>query len=253
FFAHETNFLNWDPYQDFPNIAPPFPAFWMEYHTPPKLRFKGQLNVVHEDARPRVGLLCQSKPTDGVDKPYEWEMRIMCFLSYKYFEHPVLPYWVRIAITPEGTVYPDAFHNGFSFHVAPVTGSEFAKQHTPFMYPGLLAISFLHCKNVEIVSKGGPKSPSKKRVRTPQTKHYTLHIEPMKKVLRSEGRIETTGIRQALHICRGHFKDYSKGKGLFGQHQGLYWWESHVRGSEKEGKIEKSYAVHPPKQENDDE
>ena len=71
----------------------------------------------------------------------------------------------------------------------------------------------------------------------------TLEIEPMKRILRTEGQSEKTGLRQALHICRGHFKDYSKGGGLFGKYKGLYWWESQVRGSVSEGTIVKDYSV----------
>jgi len=70
-----------------------------------------------------------------------------------------------------------------------------------------------------------------------------LEIEPMKKVLKSEGNIDEVGLQRALHICRGHFKDYSNGKGLFGKHKGLYWWDSTVRGTESEGKIIKDYNI----------
>lgn len=51
----------------------------------------------------------------------------------------------------------------------------------------------------------------------------------------------------AMHTCRGHFADYRKGKGLFGKLKGLYWINSHVRGSEEHGVVEKDYAVAAPK------
>jgi len=114
------------------------------------------------------------------------------------------------------------------------------------------SISFMHCKNV-IATEHNPKDiKHKKPIRdskghlkkkTPQTKYYTLDIEPMKKILKSEGNIDEVGLQRALHICRGHFKDYSKGNGLFGKYKGLYWWDSTVRGNEESGKIEKDYNI----------
>ena len=76
----------------------------------------------------------------------------------------------------------------------------------------------------------------------------TLEIEPMKRALKHEGQSETAGLKKALHICRGHFKDYSK-HGLFGKYKGLYWWDSHVRGSTEEGVVVKDYAVKPKREE----
>jgi hypothetical protein len=56
-------------------------------------------------------------------------------------------------------------------------------------------------------------------------KYHTIEIEPMKKVLRHEGRIETEGLKRALHICRGHFAHYPETEpGLFGKGiQGDFW------------------------------
>lgn len=117
------------------------------------------------------------------------------------------------------------------------------------VYPALLAISFMHCKNVTLkkqaIPKGLVKKAQKKHGYTP-VRYHVLDIEPMKKVLRYEGNAEKTGLKMALHICRGHFKDYSKGSGLFGKYQGLYWWDSHVRGSIEEGVVVKDYNVNPP-------
>ena len=65
----------------------------------------------------------------------------------------------------------------------------------------------------------------------------------MKKVLKTEGGIDEVGLQRALHICRGHFKDYRDGKGLFGKHKGLYWWDSTVKGNANNGEIKKDYAL----------
>ena len=65
----------------------------------------------------------------------------------------------------------------------------------------------------------------------------------MKQILRTEGQSQSTGIKQGLHICRGHFKDYTRGRGLFGRFKGLYWWDSQVRGTAEKGIVVKDYRV----------
>lgn len=68
----------------------------------------------------------------------------------------------------------------------------------------------------------------------------------MKKVLASEGGAESTGIKRALHIARGHFSDYREGRGLFGKHHGIYWWDPQLRGSVSEGYAPKDYIIDAP-------
>lgn len=115
--------------------------------------------------------------------------------------------------------------------------------------PALLAISFMHCKNV--VQKVQPpaefeiKRAQKKGYPTPIT-YRVLEIEPMKQVLRTEGKSEQVGLQRALHICRGHFKTYAD-KPLFGRVKGTFWWPSTVRGSLSHGAVIKDYAVQAPK------
>lgn len=113
------------------------------------------------------------------------------------------------------------------------------------LFPFALAISLMHCKNVELVRK--PQNPKlakayRRRHKEPLLTYHVLDIEPMKQVLRDEGDSEHSGLRHALHICRGHFKDYRE-RGLFGKHKGLFWWESHLRGSAEVGTRVKDYRV----------
>ncbi len=260
FWPHER--LRWDAYTDFPNLAPPFPAFWMEYRLPSTLRTEEGLVALADDARDRVGLYFTTKYEEGVfdgEMP-RWFVRAVLFIGAGGTGDSIAPVfvWWYLRLTEDGRVAEDgsevSIKTGYDGSRLP--DADQAIQLMMYLHPALMAISFLHCKNVEIMIQGGPRVTHGKRVRhrkPPTTQHYTLHIEPMKQVLKTEGNSETSGLKHALHICRGHFKDYSKGAGLFGKYQGLYWWESHVRGSEAEGKIEKSYAVHPPKQENEDE
>jgi hypothetical protein len=113
------------------------------------------------------------------------------------------------------------------------------------MNPALLALSFMNCKNVEVVRHDPPTpTPRQQRhLKKPLLRYHTLNIEPMKRVLRTEGgATESSGLKRALHICRGHFANYTD-KGLFGKYFGRFWVPAHVRGTIEEGIVAKDYAV----------
>jgi hypothetical protein len=115
-----------------------------------------------------------------------------------------------------------------------------------------MAAAFMSCKNVAMVPKEPDPKLAKARQRRnkpPLTKYYTLEIEPMKQVLRTEGKSEEVGLKKALHICRGHFANYSEDKPLFGKVSGRFWIPAHVRGSGDAGEIKKDYKIVVPKNE----
>jgi hypothetical protein len=37
-------------------------------------------------------------------------------------------------------------------------------------------------------------------------------IEPLRQILRTQGRAHEHGIAKAMHICRGHLRDYREGE-----------------------------------------
>jgi hypothetical protein len=113
------------------------------------------------------------------------------------------------------------------------------------LMPMWLALSFLHCKNVTLTTEAPCHSckPLKKGEQCRRLHYHVLNIKPMQEILRRDGQSEATGLKKALHICRGHFKDYRQ-RGLFGKYQGLYWWDAHIRGRGSERVVVKDYNVH---------
>lgn len=112
--------------------------------------------------------------------------------------------------------------------------------------PALLALSFMHCKNVRHVENEPTGQRTRRRQgKPPLLRYYTLEIDPMKETLRREGNVETVGLAKALHICRGHFKDY-RASGLFGKIKGIFWWGPALRGTPEAGTVVKDYAVEAP-------
>jgi hypothetical protein len=109
----------------------------------------------------------------------------------------------------------------------------------------LAVIQFMHCRNVEVLDN----APTRQQRRTaeragarPPVTYKTLVIHPIgKKRARPSG--PPTGEDKALHICRGHFKDYRAGSGLGKWHRhGIWWWDAQVRGS-ADRRVVKDYDV----------
>jgi hypothetical protein len=46
-----------------------------------------------------------------------------------------------------------------------------------------------------------------------------------------------------IHLCRGHFKEYTEERPLFGFLTGRYWWQPSVRGRNRSGIVIKDYSV----------
>ena len=76
-------------------------------------------------------------------------------------------------------------------------------------------------------------------------KYYTLQIEPMKKILNTEGQAKTLGLKKAFHICRGHFRTYDANP-LFGKIKGTFWTPAHTKGDLQRGIIKKDYEIKVP-------
>jgi hypothetical protein len=120
----------------------------------------------------------------------------------------------------------------------------------PLLCPCLMAICFLHVKNVVLERTTPPKPVQRKAIKnygTPLTDYHILKIQPFQRVLESVGNASETGIQRALHICRSHFATYGGVHGkLFGKLEGVYWVPSHMRGSIDMGLVVKDYKMKNP-------
>lgn len=113
------------------------------------------------------------------------------------------------------------------------------------LYPFLFATSLMHAKNVSLVD-AQPVSPkvAKKRRKEgkPVIQFKELEVRSMRRQVQSEGE-GGDGARRAMHLVRGHWKDFRNGPGLFGRHKNLYWWDMHVAGAKDAGEVVKEYKV----------
>jgi hypothetical protein len=242
----------WDTRKDFPNIAPPFGEFFIEWESPSKFNSGGKIIESKEVGGMKVGMLFSTYDPSATktfsNTGVKWVMQALLYLYQR--GSVTLVGGKQLAIMSDGSVWNDK-HGDLLFwdKESNVPSSVIDHTVTGQLHVALLALSLMHCKNVELKTVIPPAPLSKKyqkKTGRPLVRYKILEIEPMKKVLRTEGQSDTMGLKHALHICRGHFKDYSKGGGLFGKLKGLYWWDSHVRGDPAQGAVVKDYNVNPP-------
>lgn len=104
----------------------------------------------------------------------------------------------------------------------------------------------LNCKNIttetckpdEALNKSRRKK-GKQELLTYKTLKLLLPGNKEKHLLADE----PTGEHNRIHFCRGHFKEYTADAPLFGRITGLWWWQPHVRGQNKDGIVMKDYEI----------
>jgi len=273
----------WDIEEDIPNCAPPFQSFFVEWNEPESLMINGKrvdaggpsqcgIFVFSVDLnKTGIGGLSEfmaafsgspgSSMIDvegrlrmAVNKNPRWVL--CCDLFMTSPRQPLCghPLWMGIHhfifVSESGQILDDLIGGVSSESVRALHGKSVLM--SPIVVLGL-GLSFCHCKNVstreEEISKGDKWH---RRTGSPKFTFKTLDINPMKKVLRNEGLSESTGIRKALHICRGHFARYTEESPLFGRYSGTFWRPDHVRGSAEHGAVDKDYRVNSVKKSNEE-
>jgi len=88
-------------------------------------------------------------------------------------------------------------------------------------------------------------APQKKREKhgKEDERYYVLKVTGKGARAGSEALRVSSGLRNAMHWCRGHFRTYTEDAPLFGKVTGTFWIDSHVRGDRTTGKVDKGYAI----------
>lgn len=229
---------DWSIKNDFPILSLPFDTCYFEYRVP------------NDDVLLSCGVLAQNHGHEFGGTPVTYLI---------YFETKKACFYTgggRLLIDDKGRSMPLPGHepHNMIFFVPEGLGveteedrEEYKANITTALHPCWLAISFLHCKNVTIDPRGVGLNRGKRVRHEPNFRYHVLVIEPMKKILKTEGRSDEVGLKRALHICRGHFKDFRE-TGLFGKFRDIYWWNPQVRGKVENGIVLKDYNVDAPKE-----
>lgn len=283
-FYEENDQEVWNIPRDFPTIAPPWPDTWLEARTPRFIKTSGvkidkrveatglrinAMDVAPEDAQRVLEEDRSTHVLAGVFKQRLYTKPEIRATLDAALDRGDKCRWIAFAdcyqlartrgVVWMGTfaLYLDALGRALE-GVPPNIMSQFPGEvavHVPSgAFPFFFAISLLHCKNVTVEdAPAAPPPVAKKRAErgVPQVRFKTLVIEPMRKQVRSESAQDgesTSGTKRAMHIARGHFKDFREGDGLFGRHHGMYFWNMQVRGDPSLGTVQKDYRVKPGRQ-----
>jgi len=107
-------------------------------------------------------------------------------------------------------------------------------------------LRLMSCKNISTELIKAPEKLNKKRLRNgklPIFDYYVLNIDPLSKSKHAYHNPSIPLSHNRVHLCRGHFKTYTKEHPLLGRGIGTYWWQPHARGQNKEGMIVKDYKI----------
>lgn len=253
-----------DPKQ-FPKLAPPYESCWFEWTTPLKKRddapppdeFKDifderMLNILlNSEGEMRMGVNLTS--WHGTDKT-GWMLFLRSFMRMGNNSIVMLPYRYLIQIDADGLLPDGELNVQLNLREQPDEMTKVMIENDSgiqmgFVQPVLHSLALLNCKNIVAVERGGPPSSSTKRNRhhTWLHRHYVLQVRPMKEITKIEHdpQNDTASPELSYHFCRGHFKQYTTEKPLFGKYTGDFWWQSHARGSIKVGIVTKDYNVNP--------
>lgn len=243
----------WNLGDHFPNLAPPYPVFWTEHKIPKRIvsREFGTTEMNYIGPRARTGILwVAATEFEGENIPAnsKWALTAEIYIDYDVHGRDIEASggtWIFL-IDADGLLIGNPVMQGFS---APRWNKELSS-FINWMHPALLAVSFMHCRNVKLIDNAvDPPLAKKYHQRTGiwPTSYHTLEIEPLKQILRREGGSDKVGVAKAMHICRGHFKDYRQGAGLFGKYHQLVWQPSVIRGTKGDQAPPREIKIKLPK------
>jgi hypothetical protein len=130
--------------------------------------------------------------------------------------------------------------------------SRFGETAFAMCLPAVYAISLLNCKNVGAADAPFDGKASRRwavKARGRPLFHWkTLRVTPMQPRRPRDGGEPDPARAGTMPVydVRRHIKDYRHGKGLFGQHKGLFLFEAHTAGNPAVGRVEKDYEVKSP-------
>lgn len=106
------------------------------------------------------------------------------------------------------------------------------------------AMSFLSCRNVELVEPRRDRAERRRLARTGVSVHE-LAVFPVGRSTRRQGD-KVDGVGVPLTSVRGHFASYGPAYGrglLFGRYEGRYWISPHARGDRDHGEHRTDYHL----------
>jgi hypothetical protein len=237
------------------SIAPPFQEFFIEFQRAPNA---AQMHAwgAHFEAISDPEKIAEMSPPDDKGDP-RWVLQINTYLE-KRKGKPFGPVANHVCgLAEDGTWFRHGngklYWGGGLVRMSddvPLELHEYwAEYINQLVFPALMTISFMHCKNVSLNAIVLPEKLSRshfKRHGRPLVRYGELTIDPLRRLLETQRRGVGGNLGKALHLCRGHFKTFSPDAPLLGRATETFWWAPQARGSQREGVSLKDYRVQAP-------
>ena len=253
YYSH-TDQEEWDLFQDFPCVMPPFDCVWFEYKGPRVILSKEFGRQEQIGPLPTLGVLVCSMPAPDNEIVKNGTIQtVMVFYRPGGSEtifgaETTAAYFVDQAGVPTSHMANKVIYMGHTDAMGhAVQDLQYLQSAFTFAHPALLAMTFLNCKNTQVIQRSPDQKLSRidvKKGRPPLVTFRTLEIEQVKQLVGYK-QGQAGGLKKALHVARGHFKDYRE-RGLFGRTKGLFWWGPAIRGTSSAGTVIKDYSIGGP-------
>ena len=243
----------WHLYEDFPSVKAPFDCVWFEFKGP-SVVLSREFGTQHQSGPfPTFGVLIFSQDLPE-NKTFKDATSQTCFMFIRpggsdIVFGPVCTAAYLVDDTGKPTPYNKSANNVVFATLLDTLGRPLQKVEDlqsmfALAHPALLAMTFLNCRNTQVIKRSPDEKLSRldvKKGRKPLVYFHTLEIEQVKQIIACN-KGEEGGLKKALHVARGHFKDYRE-HGLFGRTKGLFWWGPSIRGTESAGVVTKDYSI----------
>lgn len=216
-----------DDWRTIPPCTPPFRNMWLE--------------GVIEGTRCCSGIFRMRDDEDP-----EAGFRVFLFSGIWAANHGLMMPWhvLECSVSTSGKVR-DVFQ-----HVAFREGNDsdksariLADRSAAFLFTSMHALARMNCANVSVrpTSENKPKQSTKKQ----PYKGIVWHDIVIDSVPTTPKGGHRDCVEVRSHWVRGHYADYTRGKGLFGNPKlrAVFWIPEHERGNEEVGKVISSYTV----------
>jgi hypothetical protein len=272
YFYAGTDQEDWLVARDFPAIRSPFETAWYEYSHSGFVASAVHGN--HWEQPITIGFLCrvfergdyidalhEDDPIESFKRQYDidirprWIQEMLLFVSSgkgKPARGPLAGWRFPIQDDGaccqgnEGEAAYQVTQMALGDEEDPARRMAFLGVVEPIIYPALLGISFMHCRNVKRIEHSTPQKIQRRRERSkrpPVSRYYTLEIDALKEDVQHEGGMKSGGMKRAIAKRRGHFKTYTEERPLFGKQVGRWFWTEQMVGNPSAGRVKKDYAV----------
>jgi hypothetical protein len=218
--THETSTEAFAEFRRIPPAVPPFPTMWLEGR--------------YENSHLSYGYLVDRRAVSEVHVAVCLEYEGQCALNL---------FWIALHLDTDGRLdgithsLPEPDHNEGHRLLLVVS-----------VLSVLLSLARMNCRNVSLRPTSSAQKGKRGRAPTskpPTTVWHEIVINSLPKSRGTSNR-RTWGSDDSiirLHRVRGHFEDYTQGKGLFGKVTGVFWMPDHERGSKSAGEVISSYRL----------